>query len=75
MNLLQIEYFLTLAKFGNFRKTAEHLYVSQPAVSKQISMLEKEWGVTLFERELPHGDANPLGQDHAGGHSRAKGEI
>ncbi len=50
MNLLQIEYFLTLAKFGNFRKTAEHLYVSQPAVSKQISLLEKEWGFPLFER-------------------------
>lgn len=50
MNLLQLEYFLTLARFGSFRKTAEHLYVSQPAVSRQISMLEKEWGFPLFER-------------------------
>lgn len=50
MNLLQLEYFVTLARFGSFRKTAEHLYVSQPAVSKQISLLEKEWGVPLFDR-------------------------
>ena len=62
MNLLQIEYFLTLAKFGSFRKTAEHLYVSQPAVSKQISLLEKEWGFPLFERSYRMVTLTPSGK-------------
>ena len=42
MNIVQIEYFLHVAETGSFRKTAELMYVSQPAVSKQISLLEKE---------------------------------
>lgn len=50
MNLIQIKYFLKLAELGSFRKTAEALYISQPAVSKQISLLEKEWGFPLFDR-------------------------
>lgn len=50
MNLVQIEYFLNVAETGSFRKTAELMYVSQPAVSKQISLLEKEWNVILFDR-------------------------
>ncbi len=50
MNFVQLEYFMTLARLGSFRKTAEAHYISQPAVSKQISLLEKEWGVTLFDR-------------------------
>lgn len=50
MNLIQIEYFLKLAELGSFRKTAEALYISQPAVSKQISLLEKDWGFPLFDR-------------------------
>ena len=50
MNIIQIEYFLKLAELCSFRKAAEALYVSQPAVSKQISLLEKEWGFALFDR-------------------------
>lgn len=50
MNSLQIEYFLELCKHMSFTETARILYVSQPAVSKQISSLEKEIGLTLFDR-------------------------
>ncbi len=50
MNLLQLEYFMTLARLGSFRKTAEYFFVSQPMVSKQISLLEKELGIPLFNR-------------------------
>lgn len=62
MNLLQLEYFMTLAKFGSFRKTAEHLYVSQPAVSKQITLLEKEWGFPLFDRSYRMVTLTPAGK-------------
>lgn len=50
MNDLQIEYFLAAAENLSFTKTANEKYVSQPAVSKQISALEEELGVSLFER-------------------------
>ncbi|MDS0526013.1 LysR family transcriptional regulator [Clostridium sp. SHJSY1] len=48
MNTLQIEYFLTLANYKSFTATANALFVSQPAISKQIASLEKEIGFTLF---------------------------
>ena len=50
MNDLQIEYFLAVARNLSFTKTAEELYVTQPAVSKQISLLEKELDAVLFDR-------------------------
>lgn len=50
MDVRQIEYFMALAKYGSFREAADSLYVSQPAVSKQIALLEKEFGFPLFER-------------------------
>ena len=50
MNDLAIEYFLQVAKNKSFSKTARELFVSQPAISRQISSLEKELGFTLFDR-------------------------
>lgn len=50
MNNLQIEYFLAVAENLSFSKTAAEKFVSQPAISKHISALEAEFGVTLFER-------------------------
>ena len=62
MNLNQIEYFLKLAELESFKQTAEVLYVSQPAVSKQISLLEKEWGFSLFERGYKTARLTPAGK-------------
>ena len=42
MNDLQIDYFLAVARNLSFTKTAEEMYVSQPAISRHISHLEKE---------------------------------
>ena len=50
MNQRQIECFLTIARNHSFSKAAEILFLSQPAVSKQISSLETELGVSLFYR-------------------------
>lgn len=50
MNETQIVYFLNLAQCGSFTETAYRLYVSQSAVSKQISALEKDLGCKLFLR-------------------------
>ena len=50
MNDLQIDYFMAVATNLSFTKTSEELFVSQPAVSRQISQLEKELGCKLFKR-------------------------
>lgn len=47
----QIQYFLVVAQEMSISKAAELLFVSQPAISKQISLLEKELGVRLFVRK------------------------
>lgn len=46
----QVEIFVEAALDGNFRKTADRLGISQPAVSKQIRALELSVGKTLFRR-------------------------
>jgi DNA-binding transcriptional LysR family regulator len=50
MEVDQIRTFVTVATFGGFRKAAEVLAVSQPAVSARIKALEESLGVRLFER-------------------------
>ena len=50
MDLLQLKYFQTVAKFQHMTKAADELYISQPSLSKTISQLEKELGVNLFDR-------------------------
>lgn len=49
-NLRQLKAFLAIARFGSFRRAAEHLHVSQPALTVQIRELERAVGVRLFDR-------------------------
>ncbi len=51
MRLEQITYFLSVAEHGNITAAAKSLYISQPALSKQITLLEQEVGLPLFERQ------------------------
>ncbi len=46
----QLQYFVTIARFGSMRRAAEDLGVTQPTLSVQVSHMEKDLGVTLFER-------------------------
>ena len=46
----QLQVFVAAARDGNFRKTADRLGISQPAVSAQIRAIELELGYALFDR-------------------------
>lgn len=52
--LAHIKYFYHVAKHGSFSRAAEELFISQPALSRQISGMEKTLGVQLFNRSGRH---------------------
>ncbi|SHF54772.1 LysR family transcriptional regulator [Ornithinibacillus halophilus] len=51
MDIRTIQAFLLAAEHENFRVVAEKLYVTQPAISTKIKLLEKELGDKLFIKE------------------------
>jgi DNA-binding transcriptional LysR family regulator len=50
VEIAQVEAFLAVGTFGGFRRAADALRVSQPAISARIKALEDSLGVRLFER-------------------------
>jgi DNA-binding transcriptional LysR family regulator len=47
----RIKYFVSVAENLSFVQAAQELYISQPALSRQIQALEQELGVELLERD------------------------
>ena len=58
MNQVQLEMFLSLAKNLNFTKTAEDFFTSQPTISRQINLLEEEWGAFLIYKKQKRSKIN-----------------
>lgn len=50
MEIRQLEYFVGIARAGSASRAAEQLHLTQPALSRQITELERELGVPLFIR-------------------------
>lgn len=50
MDTKQLAYFIAVAKYRNFSRAAEEYFISQPAISHQIKMLERELDTELFVR-------------------------
>jgi DNA-binding transcriptional LysR family regulator len=51
MDFANLKAFYQVAVSGNFSKAADELFVSQPALSRQVAALEKELGLQLFIRQ------------------------
>lgn len=62
MNLEQIKTFIAVVEYGGFHAASEHLYKSQPAVSKSVQQLEERMGRTLFDRSQYRPTLTPFGQ-------------
>lgn len=75
MNDLQIDYFIAVATNLSFTKTSEEMYVSQPAISRQISQLEKELGAKLFVRNNQKTELTEVGKLYFDLFSRYKADL
>jgi DNA-binding transcriptional LysR family regulator len=51
MDFKQLRAFLTVSETGNVTRAADVLHLVQPAVSRQLKLLEEDIGTPLFERE------------------------
>ncbi|PJJ70731.1 DNA-binding transcriptional LysR family regulator [Diaminobutyricimonas aerilata] len=61
LSIRRLRYFVVTAEELNFGRAAEKLHIAQPVLSRQIATLEKELGVTLFERSARGTVLSPAG--------------
>ena len=61
MGNFRLKVFRAVAKHLNFRRAAEELCLTQPAVTLQIKALEQDLGVQLFDRSGAHITLTPAG--------------
>ena len=50
MTLQQLKYIIAIAECGSITSAAKKLLIAQPSLSKSVSELEKEMGITIFHR-------------------------
>ncbi|MFC5406163.1 LysR family transcriptional regulator [Cohnella soli] len=62
MELLQLQYFRTVAKWEHMTRAAQELRIAQPALSKTIARLEAHVGVPLFDRQSGRIRLNAFGR-------------
>ena len=62
MEIAQVEAFLAVGTFGGFRRAADALRVTQPAISARIKALEESLGVSLFDRARSGLALSPAGR-------------
>ena len=63
MTLVQLRHLISLAQSGSFTRSAEALFLTQPALSRSIQALEEELGQPLFDRVGRRSVLTPFGVD------------
>lgn len=58
----QLEYLVALGETGHFGEAARRCHVSQPTLSVQVALLEKQLGVTLIDRSPGRIEPTPSGR-------------
>ncbi len=62
ITLTQLEYIVEVAKKQNFGLAAQSCFVTQPTISMQVSKLEQDLGVILFDRTKKPVEPTPMGR-------------
>ena len=62
MELRQLRYFVAAAEEGNISRAAKKMFLTQPALSRQIKALEDEIGQCLLERQAHSIRLTPVGE-------------
>jgi DNA-binding transcriptional LysR family regulator len=63
MTLVQLRHLISLAETGSFSKSADAMFLTQPALSRSIRALETELGQPLFDRIGRHSEVTPFGRE------------
>lgn len=63
MTLVQLRHLISLAQSGSFTRSAEALFLTQPALSRSIRALEEELGQPLFDRVGRRSVLTPFGAE------------
>jgi DNA-binding transcriptional LysR family regulator len=62
MELRQLRHFVAVAETGNISRAAQKIFLTQPALSRQIKALEEEIGQCLLERKAHSIHLTPAGE-------------
>ncbi len=62
VDIKQLKYFIAVAEIGNIGRAAKMLHLTQPPLSRQISLLENELEATLFVRHPKGVTLTPAGE-------------
>ncbi|HET9045169.1 MAG TPA: LysR family transcriptional regulator [Burkholderiales bacterium] len=65
-SLSDLEAFVAVAELASFRKAADSVHLSQPALSRRVGKLEGTLGVRLFDRTTRTVNLTAVGRDFAG---------
>jgi len=63
MTLVQLRHLISLAETASFTRSAEALFLTQPALSRSIHVLEEELGQKLFDRVGRRSELTHFGRD------------
>jgi DNA-binding transcriptional LysR family regulator len=63
VTLVQLRHLISLAESGSFSKSAQAMYITQPALSRSIRALEDELGIPLFDRVGRRSELTSFGRE------------